>query len=246
MDRLIYVAMSGAKSTLGRQDASALNLANAASTGYRAEEHRLRAVEVRSPALPTRAFVIEASVGANFTPGVLQPTGRTLDVALQGAGWIALAPPDGGEAYTRNGSLQLDSTGILQTKAGIPVLGDGGPITIPPGAQITIAGDGTVSSVPAGSSAASVVVLGRIKLVNPPEKDLARGDDGLFRVRGGGSAETDPKAVLVPGHLEAANVNAVEEMVNMISAARQFEIQVQMLRNAEENDRTATQLLSNR
>ncbi|GAB4175114.1 MAG: flagellar basal-body rod protein FlgF [Rhodocyclaceae bacterium] len=246
MDRLIYVAMTGARSTLSRQATSALNLANSASTGYRAEENRLRAVEVRSSSLPTRAFVIEASVGANFSPGVLQPTGRALDVAIQGPGWIALAPEAGGEAYTRNGSLQLGANGILQTRTGIPVQGDGGPIGIPPGSQVTIAGDGTVSSVPAGGAPNSVVVLGRIKLVNPPERDLDRGADGLFRLRGGASAEVDPKVALVPGHLEASNVNSVQEMVDMISAARQFELQVQVLRNAEENDRIATQLLSAR
>ncbi len=246
MDRLIYVAMTGAKNTLGRQAASAHNLANAASAGYRAQEHRLRAVEVRSQGLPTRAFVVEASMGANLAPGVLQPTGRVLDVAIQGPGWIAVAAADGTERYTRNGSLELGAGGVLQTRRGLAVQGDGGPITIPPNVEVTIAADGTVSTVPAGGAAGSVVTLGRIKLANPPAQEMVRGEDGLFRLRGGAAAESDPKVVLASGHLESSNVNAVEEMVNMISAARQFEMQVQLLRSAEENDRAATQLLSSR
>lgn len=246
MDRLIYVAMTGAKNTLGRQAASAHNLANAASTGYRAEAHHLRAVEVRSQGLPTRAFVVEASVGAKLDPGVLQATGRVLDVAIQGPGWIAVSAADGAEAYTRNGSLEISANGVLQTRRGLAVQGDGGPVTIPPNVEVTIAADGTVSTVPAGGAASSVVTLGRIKLVDPPAQEMVRGEDGLFRLRGGAAADGDPRVVLASGHLESSNVNAVEEMVNMISAARQFEMQVQLLRSAEENDRSATQLLSNR
>lgn len=246
MDKLIYTAMTGAKHTLGRQAAVAHNLANANSTGYRAEEHKLRAVQVLSESLPTRAFVVDASVANDFSQGPMQHTGRVLDVAVQGQGWIAVQAADGSEAYTRNGSLEVSVNGVLQTRGGLPVQGDGGPISIPPDNEITIAKDGTISVVPASGSRNAVSAIGRIKLVNPPENELVRGADGLFRVRGGGDAEADGNVVLASGYLEGSNVNVVEQMVTMISLARQFDMQTKMLQTAEQNDRAAAQLLSTR
>lgn len=252
MDHLIYTAMTGASQTMERQAAVAHNLANATSTGYRAEEHRLRAVQVipgagnpsLAPPLPTRAFVVDASTHSDFTPGALQMTARPLDVAVKGQGWLALALPDGSEAYTRNGSLQLDVNGVLQTRNGIPVQGDGGTITVPPDVKTTIANDGTVSVVPESGAQNIVNAIGRIKLVNPPEADLVRGGDGLFRLRGGAPADADPNVTLAGGYLEGSNVNPVEQMVNMISLARQFEMQMKVLTTADTNDRSATQILT--
>lgn len=257
MDRLIYTAMTGASQTMERQASVAHNLANATSIGYRAEEHRLRAVQVipgagpgnnlsAAPALPTRAFVVDASTHSDFTPGPVQMTARPLDVAVQGQGWLALVLPDGGEAYTRNGSLELNVNGVLQTRNGIPVQGDGGSISVPPDVKISIANDGTVSVIPETGAQNTVNVIGRIKLVNPPEQDLVRGGDGLFRVRGGGPAVADPKVVLAGGYLEGSNVNPVEQMVSMISLARQFDMQMKMISSADQNDRSATQVISAR
>ena len=146
MDRLIYTAMTGAKGTMDQQAAVAHNLANVNSTGFRAELHKLRAVEVQTEALHTRAFTVDASVANDFTEGPLQFTGRPFDVALAGKGWLAVQMPDGSEAYTRNGSLAVSANGILQTRDGRPVLGDGGPVTIPPDNEITIGADGSVSA----------------------------------------------------------------------------------------------------
>lgn len=245
MDKLIYTAMTGAKWTLERQASVAHNLANANSTGYRAEEHKLRAVPVRSEALPTRAFVVDASVANDFSPGPLQHTGRTLDVAVQGQGWIAVQAADGSEAYTRNGSLEVNVNGVLQTRSGLPVLGDGGPISIPPDNEITVGRDGTISLVPKSGAQNNVAAIGRIKLANPPENDMTRGADGLFRVRDG-AADTDPNMVLASGYVEGSNVNVVEQMVDMISLARQFDMQTKLLQNADQNDRAAAQLLSSK
>lgn len=244
MDKLLYTAMTGARHTLGRQAAVAHNLANAGTNGYRAEEHRLRAVPVLSQALPTRAFVVDASTFTDFTAGPAQQTGRTLDVAVEGKGWIALAMPDGSEAYTRNGSLQLDVNGVLQTRSGIPVLGDGGPISVPPDSEVTLAKDGTLSVMQAGGTRTNVNAVGRIKLVNPPEADLVRGEDGLFRLRDGAPADADGNVTVASGYLEGSNVNVVDQIVNMISLARQFEMQTRMLQTAEQNDRSATQVLA--
>jgi flagellar basal-body rod protein FlgF len=154
--------------------------------------------------------------------------------------------PDGTEAYTRNGSFEASENGILQTKTGIPVQGDGGPITIPPDSRITVGGDGTISVVQEGGPQNVVNAVGRIKLVNPPETDLVRGADGLFRLAGGAAAPQDEAVRLAGGYLENSNVNPVEQMVAMISLARQFEMQMRMITNAEANDRAATQVLAPR
>jgi flagellar basal-body rod protein FlgF len=246
MDRMIYVAMTGAKHILGQQAAVAHNLANVSTTGYRAAESAFRAVPVEGEGLPTRTFVVDSTAGANFAPGVLQSTGRDLDVAVQGAGWIAVQTQNGGEAYTRNGSLQLSPNGMLQTRNGLNVLGDGGPISVPPDSTVNIANEGTVSVISTVPPPKSVNIIGRIKLVNPDEKLLVRGGDGLFRLANGGSAEADPKVALVSRALEGSNVSAVEEMINMISLARQFDLQMQLLNNAQKNASQASQILNNR
>ena len=242
MDRLIYTAMTGAKGTMDQQAAVAHNLANATSTGFRAELHKLRAVEVQTEALRTRAFTVDASVANNFDQGALQRTGRAYDVALQGKGWLAVQMPDGSEAYTRNGSLDVSANGILQTHDGKPVLGDGGPVTIPPDNEITIGADGSISASQPDQPGV-VNVVAQLKLVNPPEADLVRGDDGLFRVRGGAPAQADPNVRVAGGYLEGSNVNVVDQMVQMISLSRQFEMQTRMLSTAEQNDRAAAQVL---
>ena len=242
MDRLIYTAMTGAKGTMDQQAAVAHNLANATSTGFRAELHKLRAVEVQTDAMRTRSFTVDASVANNFDQGALQRTGRAYDVALQGKGWLAVQMPDGSEAYTRNGSLDVSANGILQTHDGKPVLGDGGPITIPPDNEISIGADGSISASQPDQPGV-VNVVAQLKLVNPPEADLVRGDDGLFRVRGGAPAQADPNVRVAGGYLEGSNVNVVDQMVQMISLARQFEMQTRMLSTAEQNDRAAAQVL---
>jgi flagellar basal-body rod protein FlgF len=244
MDRLIYTAMTGAKHALEQQATTSNNLANATTTGFRAQIDQFRAVPVQGAILPTRAFVVDSTTGSDFRGGAIQHTGRDLDVAVQGDGWIAVQATDGTEAYTRNGSLKMDENGVLLTGSGLTVLGDGGPLSIPPGRNIAVAKDGTISLVPDGSAATGLTSIGRLKLVNPPETDLVRGDDGLFRLRDGNPAEADPKVSLISGALESSNVNVVDEMVNMISLARQFDMHMKLLQHAENNDSKAGQLLS--
>ena len=244
MDRLIYTAMTGASQAFMRQAGVANNLANASTTGFRAMEHRFRAVPVQGPGAPTRAFVVDASVANVFDQGPLMATGRPLDVAVQGAGWIAVEGANGAEAYTRAGNLQVNVNGQLQTASGLNVLGDGGPIAIPPDNNITIAPDGTVSAIPSFGTPNHVNVVGRIKLVNPPENQLVRGDDGLFRTQGGAPAEVDENVKLAAATLEGSNVNPVDSMVSMISLARQFETQIKMLQTADANANKASQILS--
>ncbi|MHB1186626.1 flagellar basal-body rod protein FlgF [Thiobacillus sp.] len=244
MDRLIYTAMTGAKHILEQQATTSHNLANATTTGFRAQVDQFRAVPIQGAILPTRAFVVDSTTGSDFRAGAIQNTGRELDVAVQGDGWIAVQAADGSEAYTRNGSLKMDENGLLLTRDGLTVMGDGGPLSIPPGRNVALAKDGTISLVPDGSEATGLTSVGRLKLVNPPAADLVRGDDGLFRLKGGTPASADPNVTLVSGALESSNVNVVDEMVNMISLARQFDMQMKMLQHAENNDGKAAQLLS--
>ena len=243
MDRLVWTAMSGAKHLMLRQDVVANNLANASTPGFRAETSAFRSQAVQGPGKATRHFAVETTTGADMTPGGISRTGRALDVAVQGEGWIAVQGADLREAYTRNGSLKLSPEGVLETQRGEAVLGEGGPISVPPDHTITVARDGTVSAVPVGQSLTGVVQLGRVKLVNPPPASLARGADGLFRTKDGAPAQADPNVALAGGALENSNVNAAEAMVTMISLARQFEAQMKMISHAEENARKASSLL---
>lgn len=240
MDRLIYTAMSGAKATMTRQDALANNLANASTTGFRADLSAFRAVPVRGDGAPTRVHSLEATAGFDAAEGPLAQTGRPLDVAVRGPGWIAVQALDGNEAYTRAGALELSAEGTLQTLSGLAVMGDGGPIVVPQGASVTIGSDGTVT---AKQGTTPPTQVGRIRLVNPPADELSKGPDGLMRSRGGEPAAEDPAVRVVDGALEGSNVNAVESMVGLIAAARQFEMQMKMLQTAEGNEQRAARLL---
>lgn len=244
MDRLIYTAASGAKHILEQQATTSNNLANLSTTGFRAQLDTFRAVPVVSEGLPTRAFVVDNTVGADFTAGPLQVTGRDLDVAVKGQGWIAVQMQDGTEAYTRNGALQVSPNGILQTANGQTVMGEGGPIAVPPNTTVSIGKDGSVAALATDSKPATTTIVGRLKLVNPDQKQLVRGDDGLFRMNDGSSAQADPAVTVAGGALEGSNVSAVDSMVNMISLARSLETQMSLLKNAENNAAKATQILA--
>lgn len=244
MDRVIYIAMTGAREITRQQAAVSHNLANVSTHGFRQELNVFRALPVVGEGARTRAFVAETTPRTDFTQGVIQATGRPLDVAIRGPGWIAVQDASGQEAYTRMGHLQIGSNGILQTTNGLTVLGDAGPLAVPPEQEPLIAKDGTVSTVPIGQNLAGVAIAGRIKLVNPAEQELQRGDDGLFRSADGQPAEADARVQLVSGALETSNVNAAEALVNMVSLARQFEMQMKVLGNAEANHRSTDKVLS--
>jgi flagellar basal-body rod protein FlgF len=242
MDRLIYTAMTGASHVMSQQASVSQNLANVNSPGYRATVNTFRAVPLVGEGLSTRTFVVDSTVGANFAQGVLQSTGRNLDVALQGSGWIALQLADGSEAYTRNGNFDVDPNGILKTRNGFPVAGDSGTITIPPDTEVSVGMDGTISTMPTGKGVP--VVVGRIKLVSPPEKQMVRGEDGLFRTKDGNAVAADAGVIVTAGSLESSNVNTVEAMVDMISLARMYDMQMKMLQTADNNSKSAATLLN--
>jgi flagellar basal-body rod protein FlgF len=244
MDRLIYTAMTGAKQIMEQQTTVSHNMANVGSTGFRAQVDTFRAVPVEGKGLPTRTQVVDDTIGADFTEGTIRQTGRSLDVAVQGAGWIAVQAPDGKEAYTRAGALKVSPNGILQTEGGLNVRGDSGPIAIPFETSLMIGKDGTVSSLVPGSIPETMAVLGRIKLVNPPADSIKRGDNGLFRSNTDKPVAADPQVTLLGGALEDSNVNVVDSMVRMISLGRQFDMNMSLLKNAQDNATKASQILN--
>jgi flagellar basal-body rod protein FlgF len=243
---MLYVAMSGAKQAMDQQATVANNMANVSTPGFRAQIANFRAVPVVGQEAPTRAFVAATTPGADFTHGPLTETGRALDVAVSGQGWLVVQTPDGGEAYTRVGNLQIGADGQLTTMGGRPVVGDNGAMTVPPGSSLTIASNGLVAARdPASGTLTGIAEVGRLKLVNPPTANLERGDDGLFRMRAGQQpAEADEAVTLVSGAIEGSNVNPVEAMVAMISNARSFEMQMKSLQSADINAQSANKLLS--
>jgi len=243
MDRIIYTAMTGASAAANRQAVLSHNLANVSTNGFRAELSTYRAVPVRGDGSTTRVMAVEATPGYVDLPGTAQYTGRALDAMAKGNSWFAVQGLDGTEAYTRNGSFEVSSDGTLKTNTGLTVLSDGGaPINVPAGAQVTLGVDGTLSAQ-IGSQPSTGI--GRLKVATPTAEDfLKRSDDGLFRTSSGDPLPSDPNAGLEVGAVEGSNVNAIETMVCMIQAGRQFEAQTKLMQTAEADDRAAAQLLS--
>jgi len=244
MDRMLYVAMSGAKQNMLAQAINSNNLANISTTGFRADLAAARSMPLYGGSgFPTRVYSMTENPGIDFKQGAMSTTGRDMDIAVAGKGFITVQAPDGSEAYTRAGDLTADNAGVLQTGAGYMVLGEGGPITIPEAAKVDIGKDGTISITQVGDGGGGSTVIDRLKLVNPDIKDLKRNENGLFVLKNGENAEADDDVSVVSGTIETSNVNAASALVNMIELARQFEMQIKMLKTAEENNAQAVQML---
>src|SRR6267142_6192809 len=216
MDKLLYVAMSGAKETLRAQAANAHNLSNSSTTGFKADLSAFQSRAVSGPGYASRVYAQDNVVGWDSSVGSQQETGNALDVSVNGTGYFAVQDATGNEAYTRAGDLHIDPTGQLLTATGLPVLGDNGPISIPPSTSITVGSDGTISIVPLGQSPQTAANVARIKLVNPPLDTVQRSADGLFRTTDGTPAVADASTTVSSGALESSNVDLASCMVNMI------------------------------
>jgi flagellar basal-body rod protein FlgF len=243
MDKLLYVAMSGAKETLNAQAANNHNLANASTTGFKADLTAFQSRAVAGAGYPSRVYATDATVGWDNSQGAQVTTGNPLDIAVQGAGFLAVQDSNGNEAYTRAGDLHVDPTGQLMTATGHAVMGDGGPISVPPASSMSIAPDGTLSIVPLGQSPQTMATVGRIKLVNPPAGTVAQGSDGLFRTADGTPAAADAGTTVASGVIESSNVNLASSMVQMIELARRFDLQVKALHTAEDDAASSAKLL---
>ncbi|MEM9171315.1 MAG: flagellar basal-body rod protein FlgF [Pseudomonadota bacterium] len=243
MDRMAYVAMTGARQTELAQAVTANNIANASTTGFRADLHGFQSIEVEGPGRTTRVNAVGEVFGTDFQPGTVTTTGRDLDVAIAGSGFFAVQSKDGSEAYTRAGDFRVNAVGQLLTAGGEAVLGERGPVAIPPSTSITIGTDGTVSVTPLGQGPEAQAIVDRIKLVNPPVQDLDKGSDGLFRRTDAASSNADANVAVRVGSLESSNVNIADELVNMISLARRYEMQLKAIETTEENADSAAAML---
>jgi len=243
MDRMIYLAMSTAQQMMQAQALSSHNLANASTVGFKADFEAARAMPVYGPGLPTRAYAMIERPGTNFASGTIEQTGNDLDIAVNGTGFIAVQAADGTEAYTRAGDLQADVNGRLLTGAGHPVLGNGGPISLPPSESLVVGSDGTISIRPLGQAASTLAQVDRIKLINPDTRQLVKGPDGLMRMRDGSNPEPDAAVQVTHGALERSNVNGVSEMVQLITNSRQYDMAVKAMSTAQQNDAAGAKLL---
>ncbi|MGB3838032.1 MAG: flagellar basal-body rod protein FlgF [Rhodanobacter sp.] len=243
MDRSLYVAMTGATQMMRAQSEVAHNLANADTVGFKAQLSAFQPLVIQGPGLSTRVNGVAHGLGVDLREGGQIETGRTLDVAVQGTGWIAVQGADGSEGYTRAGELRLTPDGLLTDARGNLVLGEGGPISVPQSSQMNIGADGTVSVVPMGQSPETIAAVGRIKLVNPPVDQLALGSDGLMHLADGTTAQADPAVALKSGVLESSNVDPSQTLVQMIQLSRQYELQIRSIKSADENAQAASRLL---
>jgi flagellar basal-body rod protein FlgF len=243
MDKSLYIAMSGAKQTLLAQTANANNLAHTQTSGFKADLEQFRSMPVFGEGYPTRVYAMTERPGTDLSSGAVQTTGRELDVAIDGEGWLAVQTADGKEAYTRAGDLRITPEGMLQNGAGLQILGQDGPISLPPAQKLAIGKDGTISIIPLNSDATNLAVLDRIKLVRPAPGDLEKLNDGLMHLKDGKTAEASADVALVQGALEGSNVNAVSAMVEMIELSKNFELQTKVMKEADENARVGAKLM---
>jgi len=244
MDRLLYVAMTGAKQLMQAQALVANNLANVATSGFRADMARFEARPIEGPGYPSRVNTVASGLGFDRSQGTLLQTGEVLDVAIDGPGWLAVQSRDGSEAYSRGGSLKVNALGLLETERGELVLGDNGPLAVPPHTAIAMAGDGTVSIVPQGQGPETLAQVGRLKLVNPEPQRLEKRTDGLVRVNDDAEVETDANVKVASGFIETSNVNVAATLVDMIEYARQYDLAVRMMQTADQNATRAASLAS--
>ncbi len=244
MDSLLYIAMSGAKNVMLAQNTNANNLANSNTFGFKSDLDYFATEPVYGPGHATRAYSADRRAGVNTEAGSLIQTGRVLDVGIAGEGWIGVQAADGSLAYTRRGDLRVDASGLLLNGEGRVVLGNGGPITIPPNESVVVGSDGTISIRPLGGGANELANIDRIYLVNPPASEIFKGNDGLYRLKNGEAAEPSAFVRVTSGAIEASNVNAIEALVNMIEYGRNFESQIKLFQVAEEMDERSAQLMS--
>ena len=242
MGNYLYTSMVSASEIMRGMADVTHNLANASTTGFRADLSMFKSLALPGAINGGGAPKFER-VGVDTSFGALQNTGVDLDVAVSGDGWIAVEATGGGEAYTRRGDLRLDSTGQLTNGAGQAIIGDGGPLAIPPHTKMEIAADGTISIQPLGQGPDTVAVVGRIKLVSLDSEALYKSRDGLLRLKDGATAEEDANISLVSGSLEASNVNTISTMVKMIELQRSYETQIKMMKTAADNDRASAELM---
>ena len=243
MDRMIWTAVSGMNASMARERMIASNMANAQTPGFRAEVMAATPTTLEGPSLEVRALTGAAVYGAAMDPGALVETGRALDVALTGDGLLSVQAADGTEAYTRRGDLSLSPAGVLTNGDGALVIGENGPISVPPGSNVSIGPDGAVLVRSASDPNAPPQQVERLKLAGWHGSRIAKGLDGLFRVQGDGVLPQDAEARLVSGALEQSNVQTSQVLVQMVEAQRLFDMRTKLVATAKELDEQGASLM---
>jgi len=243
MDRLIFTAFSGLQSSMVRQRVIASNMANAQTIGYRADTLQFTPMTLKGQSLEVRALNDSEVRGALMTQGTITETGKPTDIAMQGEVMLAVQGMDGTEAYTRRGDLSVSPGGVLQNGDGRPVIGEGGPISVPPGRELIIGPDGQLLLRDPATPEAPPSRIDRLKLANPAGTRLETGLDGLFRVYGGGVLPADDQGKVLVGSLEQSNVNSSDVLVEMVEAQRLFDIRTKLISTARDLDEGGAQLM---
>jgi flagellar basal-body rod protein FlgF len=243
MDRIAHTSLSALRAAMARQTATANNLANAGTVGFRAEMSASQTQFLQAGGQVFGARTTSEVVSADMTAGTVTQTGRALDIAMAGDALLAVQAPNGEEAYTRRGDLQISDTGVVTNGDGTPVLGEGGPLTLPPADSVRIDENGGVWIVPQGGDPGAETQVDRLKLVSPQGSNVVKGVDGLFRVRGGGALPADPDARLITGSLEGSNVNVTQTLIDMIEASRAWDQQLNLIQSARDMDTSAADLM---
>ena len=246
MDKLVYTAATGLKAHMAAQAAIANNMANASTTGFRADRVVFDRIELKGGGsrYEARAPASQEVTDADRSVGAIIQTGRNLDVALTDSDtWLTVQAPDGTEAYTRRGDLTVTASGTLQTGDGYLVMGSGGPITIPPYNSLSIGSDGSISIVPQGGAATDATVVDKLKLVSDRGSTTVKGLDNLMHVRGGGVLPENMDAKIASGSLEQSNVNMTQVLVDMIENQRSYEVQANLLKEAKTMDEGAASVM---
>ena len=235
MSTVLQVAAAASRQIANAQAVVTHNLANAGTTAFKADLFYAE-----------QGYVNKGDAGASavdFRVGNIAYTGRDLDIAIAGDGWMQVITPAGEEVLSRRGDLRIDPNGNLIDAEQNQILGDGGPINVPADSRVTIGADGTVSFIPRGETALGTVVTGRILLVNPAPETLTKGLDGNIRAEGQANLEPAAEVQLAVGALETSNVNPIASMVQMIELSRSFEGQIQTMKSADELDASSASLM---
>jgi len=228
MENALLVGLSR-QSTLERHlDVISNNLANVNTTGFKAnqmlfEEYLTSGAHEDNFKAPDRriSYVQDRGTYRDFAQGPLERTGNPLDVAINGSGFLVVQTPDG-ERYTRDGNLQISSTGQLVTNSGKPVLGTAGPITIQPtDHDVTISADGTITVLEGVSPIDTI--RGKLRMASFADpQSLHNEGDNVFSVGPGVNAAQDTKSTIEQGFVEKSNVNSVVEMSRLIEVNRTY------------------------
>ncbi|MEO0032289.1 MAG: hypothetical protein RIS94_2047 [Pseudomonadota bacterium] len=248
MDRLIYTAYSGMTGSTTRQRVIASNMANAQTVGFRAEMLNALPMTLKGPSLEARAMTEGEVRGASMKQGTLTQTGNPLDIAMTGKDMLAVQADDGTEAYTRRGDLSIDPTGLLVNGDGRPVVGDGGPVTVPLGSKVSIGPDGSVVVADPDNPGQAPTLVATLKIASTEGSRIEKGLDGLFRVVGANGAgdgvlPANEDTKIQTGTLEQSNVDPTAVLVEMVEAQRLFDMRTKLVATAREVDEGSAALM---